>query len=161
MKKYLYLLLLIPMVLLSGCNVEEKVNIPNSDPEQLFVSAQALLKDAIPTAKFDVNVNERVLKATSTDSVDYPPYVEMFFQKVADGTLVTIIAPDDDQRKLKNLYHLLKERLQEALKVKAKFKDRPWDPASKKGRKVRNPKEFFLDRNGDGIVSPKERRRVR
>ncbi|MFC1595662.1 hypothetical protein ACFL4D_00040 [Candidatus Margulisiibacteriota bacterium] len=108
MKKYIALTILALAFLLTGCTTEEKVFVPNSDPENMFIAAQSLLKKEIPAARFEVDVNARIIKALVENNIDYPNYIELRFEKDKSGTQVTIIAPDDDQRKLKNLHHLLK-----------------------------------------------------
>ncbi|MFC1478707.1 hypothetical protein ACFL57_04535 [Candidatus Margulisiibacteriota bacterium] len=163
MKKYL-LLLVVTCLILAGCNVEEKTRVPNSDPDQLFIGAQALLKKKIPAAKFEVNVNERKIIANAGDNADYPVYIELSFQKDSGGTMVTIIAPDDDPRKLKNLYHLLKTNYH-LMKQKKRVEKRIQDTVQKNreappvmGAPVRNKRGSKIDRNNDGRISPAERR---
>ena len=162
MKKILVLLLIPCLLLLMGCNVEEKVKVENSDPQKLFIKAQAVLKDKIPTAKFEIDVNNRIIKANADGNIDYPIFVELRFVKDKDGTEVTIIAPDDDKQKLDNLYHLLKtevEKQQQDMTLEKKPSSPPSRPRhQRRGHPVRTRRDRRLDLNRDGWVGPRELR---
>ncbi|MFH1429151.1 MAG: hypothetical protein ABIH39_05335 [Candidatus Margulisiibacteriota bacterium] len=163
MKKYI-LLLAFACMILAGCNVEEKTHVANSDPDDLFIGAQSLFKEKIPAAKFEVNISERKLIANVGNNVDYPPYIELSFKKDAGGTMVIITAPDDDQRKLKNLYHLLQTNyhlMNKQKRIEQRIQDtihqnREEPPVM--GVPDRNQKGSMIDRNNDGRIDPAERR---
>ncbi|OGI11346.1 MAG: hypothetical protein A2Y40_00705 [Candidatus Margulisbacteria bacterium GWF2_35_9] len=151
MKKIFCILSIIIGMFLSGCSVEKKVIIRNSDPDKLFLRAQELYKKEMPAAKMEVDINQRILKVVDSDNIDYPNYIEMRFDKNLGNTDVTVIA-DGDEKKLKNLEYLLNENLK-----KQQFLGGMSDSINNiKGHQVMNEKDRQMDKNNDGWVGPKE-----
>ena len=146
-------------IFLNGCNTEKTVTIKNSDPDTLFARSQVLLKKEMPAAKFDINANERIIKVSETQNIDYPSYIEMRFAKKRADTEVTVIISEENPERIQNLRYLLTKGLQGGTQQinlrQVDPQNRPKDRV-RKGYPARSPRDKRLDRNNDGWVSPME-----
>jgi len=153
-------ILSIALMYFTGCNVEKIIIVPKSDPDKLFAMSQVILKKEMPAAKLELNANERIIKATETNNIDYPSYIEMKFAKHKGSTQITLIIPEEEPQRVENLAFLLRRALDmkkmKSIQIKNVKQNQEPPKRIKKGRPVRNNRDRKLDRNQDGWVSPME-----
>jgi len=160
MNRVLLVLVFVLGLLLAGCNVDQKIKVANSDPDELFAKFQIILQEKV-NASLDVDSNTRVIKAYTVASPDYPSYVELSFTKVNDGTEISVRVTEENKQKLENLYSIFKNSVEkksvytgETIQMKLNF-DPPVN-AKRPGHKSVTNKDRKIDRNRDGWVSPAE-----
>lgn len=162
MHRVLLVLVFVIGLLLAGCNVDQKIMVANSDPDDLFAKFQIILKDKV-NASLDVETNTRVIKAYTISSSTYPSYIELGFSKANNGTEISVRVAEEDKQKLANLYSVLKQELEQKPKytsetIQLKLNtDMPVKAKTERtGHKSVTAKDRRIDRNRDGWVTAHE-----
>ncbi len=144
--------LIVVSLILNACSVEKKLIIPNADPDKLFIRTQAIIKDKIPSAKMQLDMDKRYIKAVDSKTMDYPTTIELRFSKEGGNTVVSVTAVGNEQR-LENLKYILTQGLTvkepSAIPVAPRTTERP-------GHAVISQEDLQMDLNKDGWITPQE-----
>jgi len=160
MKSFLPVLFVVVGLLISGCTVEKRMIIRDTEPGDLFIRTQAIIREHLPTAKVTLDADKRYIKAVDSRNMDYPTLIELRFNKDGGDTLLHIKASGDQQR-LENLGYILSDGLAKKSIEKLSVKDRGAlreEVQPREGHAVVDQRDLEKDYNKDGWVSPQEER---
>ncbi len=106
-KKTILLFIVLFAFLLTGCDIEKTVTLPNSQPDELFMLTVDTLKKELPSAKIKIDVPNKKISFTDNTLETYPSNLDFLFMKNNNNTDIKFSAKDTDENKLKNLQTLL------------------------------------------------------
>ena len=151
--------LLLSLCILVGCVTEKKIMVNSVEPDTLFIEAQKIFKEEMPRADIKVDLNQRVLRISDPNNIDYPKMIEMKFSKSQENTEVAFLIEDEDKQKIENLRYMLMSAVQKPKLAKMGEIENNQAPAildRHSGFPVRTKRDRIMDRNKDGVVDQRE-----